>query len=284
MSTPRFESKLTECQKFIESYRKHRQPHDDFVALELGTGWYPIIPLGLYLCGAREVHTIDIHPLLSRKRVRRALELIIDSARSGTLLHLLPAYRHERVRELEVLLSFVDRESPAALLDRIGIKVIVTDARSIPLPDHAVDLIFSSVVLAHIPAAVLVNIMAEFQRVAKPDATMAHLINLVDQYSFFDRSITPFNYLKYTSSQWRWLNSPLIWQNGLRLSDYKRLIANSGFRVVEEENVLGLNQDLDRVKLAPEYEKYHRDDLLVLRSYLACRPVVDRAMTQHAGR
>ena len=272
MTPERLEAKMVECRKFFDSFRARGRDAADFVALELGTGWYPTIPIGLYLCGATEIHTIDIDPLLRPARIKHLLELIEESAGSGILATWLPACRPERVEKLVSLLTFVDLESPAMLLERIGINVIVKDAQAIPLPDHSVDLIFTSGVLEYIPSAVMENILMEFRRVARPDAMMAHRINLVDQYSYFDPSITAFNYLKYTARQWGYLNSPLIWQNRFRLSDYKRVIANSGFRILEEENIAGLEEDLARVELSGEFKHYQRADLLILHSYLAACP------------
>lgn len=270
-----FESKLEECTRYLGNLKDGGREGQEFVALELGTGWYPTIPVGLYLCGAKEIHTIDIDPLLQRAGILRVLDLVADCAASGKLATLLPGCIPARVVQLAALREIAGRETPAEVLGRIGIKVLVADAQALPMAAGTVDLIFSSGVLEYIPAQVLANMMAEFRRVARPGARMIHRINLADQYASFDRKITVFNHLQYSAAQWKVLNSPLIWQNRLRLSDYKRLIAEAGFRLETEENKTGHEADLNRVKMAPEFGRYERDDLLVIHSYLVSRVTAD---------
>ena len=45
----------------------------------------------------------------------------------------------------------------------------------------------------------------------------------------------------------------------------------SCFELLREENISGSAEDLARVKLAPEFEHYTREDLLVLHSFLIAR-------------
>ena len=101
---------------------------------------------------------------------------------------------------------------------------------------------------------------------------MSHWINLVDQFSYFDKNITPFNYLKYTEKQWRWFNSPLTWQNRLRISDYRDLVARTGYEMIKEECTSGNPADLARVQLSPEFRNYRQEELLVLTAWIVARP------------
>ena len=101
------------------------------------------------------------------------------------------------------------------------------------------------------------------RRAAAPEAVVSHRLNIADAFSYFDKSISPLNFLRYTSKQWRWLDSPLISQNRLRISDYRQLLKEAGFEIVREENTSGRPEDLDRIKLAPEFQHYRREDLLV---------------------
>jgi hypothetical protein len=132
--------------------------------------------------------------------------------------------------------------------------------------------VFSHSVLQYIPAPVLANMLAEFKRIARPDAVMVHYINLQDQYHAFDKSISPLHFLRYSDRAWRWWwRSPLTPLNRLRLSDYRSLITSAGFEIVREFNTSAPPEELDRIKLAREFEKFSREDLLVLTSRLICR-------------
>ena len=56
-----FAVKLGACRTHLEHLRTLRRATPrHFVALELGTGWFPVVPIGLFLCGASEVWTWDI--------------------------------------------------------------------------------------------------------------------------------------------------------------------------------------------------------------------------------
>jgi len=271
INSSQFEAKMSECSKFLESFRACGTMHDGFSVLELGTGWHPIFPIGMFLCGAKSVYTMDIDPLLSSARLKRDLELLLDIASHGNLAKLCPAHQPARLKELEALLPLAEVESPTDLLGRIGIHVILSDAQHVPLPDASVDLVTSCVVLEYIPAPVLSIILSEFHRVLKPDAVMVHRIDMADQYSFFDHSITPFNFLRFTNSQWKYLNSPLIPLTRLRLSDYERLFAAAAFATEELETTSGRLEDLRQVPLSAEFMQYEEADLLVLDAYIVSR-------------
>ncbi len=64
---------------------------------------------------------------------------------------------------------------------------------------------------------------------------MSHLVDMMDHYHYGDPRITVYNFLKYSDKQWRWLNSPIEYQNRLRLGDYRTAATDAGLRIVEEE-------------------------------------------------
>jgi SAM-dependent methyltransferase len=265
---PQVEGKLAECHRFLNALNAQGGLRNGFVALELGTGWHPVFPIGLYLCGAKSVQTIDIDPMLSSERVHRAIELILQSAQRGELVRLLPFHQPDRLKALAALLPLASVERPAAVLARMGIEVVVADAQTVRLPDASVDFLTSCVVLEYIPEPVLARMLAEFHRVMRPGAVMAHRIDMADQFSFFDHTITRFNFLKFTARQWAFLKSPLIPLNRLRLSDYTRLFTRAGFVIRESVATLGQAEELRQVRLAPEFKHYDEADLLVLDAYI----------------
>jgi hypothetical protein len=119
----------------------------------------------------------------------------------------------------------------------------------------------------------LTGIFAEFKRLASPHAAMSHYIDLYDQFSIFDRSITPFNFLRYSTNRWKWLRSPLIPLNRLRISDYRALHDPAGFAIIKEVNTSGSVDDLGKVRLAREFQHYSTADLLVMTAWLVSRAV-----------
>lgn len=272
LSCEQFEGKLHECSRHLREFKAHHQDASpDFSALELGTGWFPIIPIGLYLCGAREIWTVDIDPYLREDRMKMMLDFFGDYTRTGKLAEYLPTVRQDRIEKLMAILPEAADTRPNIWLEKLNIHVLVQDAQKLPLPDKSVDWIFSSGVLEYIPEPILKNIMTEFRRAAKPGGIMTHRLNLVDQYSYFDKKITTLNFLRYTDAQWRWFNSPLIWQSRLRVTDYQRLYREAGFDVVSEDNQSAHVEQLERIQLAPRFQQYSAKDLLVIHSFMVGR-------------
>ena len=73
---------------------------------------------------------------------------------------------------------------------------------------------------------------------------------------------------------WRWLNNPIIPLNRLRISDYRRFFNESRFQIVDEISVRGDPADLARTPLAPRFQGYAVEDLLVLYTRLVAVPRV----------
>ena len=269
LTTQQFQAKLEESQRYFELMRRHAPAGETgFITLEVGTGWYPTIPISLYLCGAAATWTFDIDSHLCRQRLTHLLDFFIAHDKANLLTQHLPGAMKNRLANLEKLRPLADQETPAAWLKRLDIHCAVRDARHTGLQAGAIDFIFSSGVLEYIPPVILKELLQEFHRVAAPAAVMVHRLNLVDQFAYFDKSLSPFNHLKYTERQWRWRSSPLIWQNRIRLSDYRRLLKETGFTIKSEDNTFGTKAELERVKLSPEFQHYSLEDLLVLHSLL----------------
>lgn len=237
--------------------------------LELGTGWYPVVPVALYLSGASEVYTFDITPHLTSERIQDVLRMFSDYAKRGTLKSFLPRLRLERLDALDAVIGQAKVEDGLALLEKLNIHALVRDAQHTGLPPGSVDLFISNAVIEYIPAPVLTGMLAEFRRLARPGAVSSHFINLSDEYAQFDRSITEFNFLKYPDWQWKFLDSPFTRKNRLRISDYRRIFAQQGCPLTSEDNLKGDPAELDSIRLAPQFAEYSKEDLLVLRSWVA---------------
>lgn len=249
--------------ELLQYDRAQGRPH----LLELGTGWYPTVPLSFWLCGVSNIVTIDIQPVLRREFFRATCESFIASGESGELTQALPWVKEDRV---SLLRRVADREAPPAqLLAELGIKAVVKDARETGLESGSIDFFWSNGVLYEIPEGILTSIFAEFSRVASPTAVMSHYVLMKDPYADFDLSITPFNFLKYSDWTWNLLfNSPLQSNNRLRISDYRRIHESARFRIVYEHHERGLPADLDKIALAKRFQDYSRDELLITRSWI----------------
>jgi hypothetical protein len=264
-----FVGKLKCCRQHFDHYlRFSAAPETGFTALELGTGSWPIVPLGLYLCGASEIWSYDLVPVLNRDTLKRTLELFCELKKDGSLARILPEIKHERLTFLEESTGKTDQASPVQILKNLHIHLRLGDAATTMLPARSIDLVFSTVVLEHISLGPLVGLFEEFKRVASTSAVMSHLVGLADQYAGFDASITPYNFMKYSEWQWRLFNSPIIPQSRLRLADYRELFERTGWAIVKEQNTSGSLEDLKSIQLAQMFKKYSAEDLSVLYSWM----------------
>jgi hypothetical protein len=273
LTPERLDMRLDYCRIHLENFIELRPTRaHDFTACELGTGWFPVVPAGLFLCGAKKIWTFDIAPLLSRQRLIQMFGMFQEYERSGKLHKLLPRLLPDRLERFNEIARGVESSEPDKLLEQLEIHFEVRDAQNTGLQPGSIDLFASTGVLEYIPKEILKNILTEFRRVGSSDAVQSHYLNLIDQYSYFDRSITPFNFLKFSEERWKLFNSPITWLNRMRISDYRELFGSLGFEITKEVNTFGSKEDLKKIRLAPEFQKYSEADLLVLTSWLTAKP------------
>jgi len=228
--------------------------------LEIGTGWYPTLPVCLILAGAKRITTVDIVRHASQKltfRMIGALESHLEqiAARSGRPLAAVREQygRIRSARSLEELWSVagIEYRSPE-------------DAAKLNLPDNCIDIVYSNSVFEHVEPRFIAPIMREAYRLLRDDGLNVHAIACNDHYAFFDRSISFVNFLRYTEQEWRLWNNRLNYQNRLRANDFTRIVQESGFDIsLEARHVRpGSREALVNMKLAPEFQHYQVEDLV----------------------
>lgn len=268
LGSGRFERKLEQCRKHVENYAAAAPAKKTSLSvLELGTGWYPVVPIGLYLCGAR-VWTVDRMSLLRASEVKEVLRLFLEHTQRGGLTEILPYVYEDRISSLQNLLDDDRPLPPAEMLKKLDIHHVICDARSTGLETSPIDLFVSNNTLEHIPEDVIYKIFLEFGRIASPGAVMSHFIDMKDHYANFDRSITHYNFLKYSSSWWRLFNNDLQYQNRLRISDHRRIHQAAGFKIVYEINEKGSPEELECMTISEEFRRHSNEELLVFGSWM----------------
>lgn len=239
--------------------------------LEIGTGWLPVFPLCFALAGARRCYTFDLHRHLNPAVVPQALrELerhLPDIARASSEAPAQVRQRWERLcaagsGEAILAAAGIDYRAPA-------------DATDTGLPDASVAVVFSNSVLEHVGASVLVPMMRESARILQPDGLSLHSVNCGDHYAYFDRSITPIHYLRYTEGQWRKWNNDLLYQNRLRPVDFVEAARGAGLEILLDLHTprAELLERVDSMPIAPEFRRYPKEQLCCTSVTFAGRPV-----------
>jgi len=145
-----FHAKLKACHRHFQYYQScSRKPRDNFSVVEIGTGWFPIIPIGLYLCGAGEILTCDIVRLVQPDTFAKVVEYFCLFDQTGELDKILPEARRDRISELTRLARSPVNASPIEFLKRLNIQALLGNVCHLPLDRESVDLVFSHGVLEH---------------------------------------------------------------------------------------------------------------------------------------
>ncbi|HLS46283.1 MAG TPA: class I SAM-dependent methyltransferase [Ornithinicoccus sp.] len=238
-------------------------------AIEIGTGWFPIVPLGLAVHGG-DVITIDKGKHLDPQRVRLAMQMLSDLEASGRI----ETGCVERLDRLRELLAQPLPDSSSQLLEPLGIHPRIADARDLSrLPEsHGASLLVSNNTLEHIPPEVLHGIFREFRRVCAPEARMSHYVDLADHYAGFDPRISEFHFLTQSPARWRLANNQLGYQNRLQVGDYRRLLEGAGWRITRERLTSRKEAELEGLTLVPPFDAIPVEELLVVKAHLVAVP------------
>jgi SAM-dependent methyltransferase len=227
--------------------------------VEVGTGWFPTLPVCYSLAGAAVCATYDLNRHLNAEwtfRMLTGLEAFLDKiAQKAQVSRAVVGERYRRLRQtdtLEGLLAAarIDYHAPA-------------DASRTGLPDSSMDIVFSNSVLEHVPPGVIQAIFHESRRILKPGGLSIHSANCGDHYAYFDKSITAINYLTYPADRWKPWDNDLLYQNRLRPADFVDMAARAGLEVPvnifrPRPELLAALPGLD---IAPEFRHYPPEQL-----------------------
>lgn len=248
-----FLERLGYAKNRIELFRQFSdKPLSEINAFEFGAGWDLEGPLAFAAMGVGRQRVVDI--------VRGAkLEFVND------LLGKFQRLPVSTVLGPKAALPHVEAHSLDELQSTLGITYAApSDARATGLPPDSIDLISTNSTFEHIPKESLQQILTECHRILSPKGLMVHFIDMKDHFSYFDSSLSVYNFLAEPNWRWRLVNSSLQYQNRLRRSEYLRLFEDAGFEVIHEQTEAATEADLAalrQLKLQPEFRHYEVADL-----------------------
>ena len=219
--------------------------------MEIGTGWYPTLPVCWHLAGAARVITFDLRRHLNQKLTARMLHALESH---------LPIIADAGGRPLADVISEYQTLSPSQLpLDYRA----PADATVSGLVNESVDVVFSNSVLEHIDRSVIARLMIESHRILRCGGIAIHSVACNDHYRHFDRRITPINYLQYTEKQWKFWNNDFQYQNRLRPQDFLELAEHAGLKIIlsKHQPQPNLLKILSTLNIAPEFQRYSPEQL-----------------------
>jgi SAM-dependent methyltransferase len=239
--------------------------------LEIGTGWFPTLPLCFSLAGAAACDTFDLHAHLSHRLTAKLLAALRPH------LQAVAASASRPLREVER--DYERLACATSLRDTLDAARVVyhapADATQTSLPNGSVDAVFSNSVLEHVPGEVIQQMLRESKRILRVGGVSIHCVNCGDHYAYFDRNITAINYLTYSQSEWHRWNNGLQYQNRLRPADFVKMAEDAGLEVVL--NCYRPRKDLQAalpgLRIAEEFRHYDTEQLCSTSVAFAARRV-----------
>ena len=221
------------------------------VHLEVGSGWHLTIPLLFYVMGCNKQLLVDIN--------RNAREDLVFPV-ANLLSHC--KFTGERpIRKLPDT-SHHDLES---YLSQVGIEYLAPTKGKLPVPDESVSVITMTSVLEYISRSKIRELFEDVKRALKPGGYFLAWIDMIDQFNFFDHTISRFNFLRYSEKTWkRWYCNKFQTINRMRPSDYQDLFEGLPFRTMawEIERPSRFDfKELGRIKVSPDFAGYSSEDL-----------------------
>ncbi|MEL7160106.1 MAG: class I SAM-dependent methyltransferase, partial [Bacteroidota bacterium] len=190
--------KLDAARDHIRFYRAHGTvPPAEALVLELGTGWYPIVPTALFLAGFKATVSIDISNWMKLERQLIAITKILDYYDRGLLVDYIPEIQPGRLATLRELVENRNQLTVTKLNQVINLDYRIMDATKLDFADDTFDFICSNNTFEHIYVDVLREILREFKRTVKTTGVMSHFIDLSDHFAHMDGTINIYNFLRY---------------------------------------------------------------------------------------
>ncbi len=239
--------------------------------LELGTGWYPVIPILFYLTSMGRVISVDIQQWMTRKTQQDTIVKFKHWKDSGLLDDLWEEIIPMRWDLLMDVLNKPDNYNQEDINRLIALTPLVADARNLSLLKESVDFICSNNTFEHIPREILRDILVEFKRVLHPHGLMSHFIDMSDHFAHFDSRITIYNFLQFSKKNWDLLDNSIQPQNRLRFRDYLDMYHQTGLPVTREVIREGSLTELEKVKVHPEFSTYSPQELAISHAYIITR-------------
>lgn len=274
LSNEYFEDRLAHATNHLKGYKQLTGKTIPEKTLELGTGWYPVVPVTFYLCGATEIHSIDIFKLTNKERLITTLlkfkEYFSDPEKKKHFdsIPLLP----DRLKSLNQLIEKAAVLSEHEIVRNINLMLSVTDATKTNYSDNYFDLVHSNNTFEHVYPQVLRKILLEFNRITQRySGVNSHFIDMSDHFAHFDKSISIYNFLKFSESEWKWIDNSIQPLNRLRFADYVGMYKELNIPISFFENRPGNISEVNSLKIDSAFKKFTPEEIAISHSHIYSR-------------
>jgi hypothetical protein len=255
-------TKFRQAQHHLDAWRRFGGDGSPPRVLEVGTGWFPVVPLVLYLHGVAGVDSYDVRQLTGPSQLRATVTSVL---RAGPALsgHLVA----ERVERVEEVARAAD-DAVLGLLEAMAVRFHSGRITPQSVSADAFDLAVSDNTLEHIPPEQLHELSVAMARSVRPGGVVDHFVDGSDHYAHFDRDISEYTFLRWNDLAWSLINNRLLYQNRLREADYAQILSRAGLQVVASEWSEGRPREVAALGLATRFRARPVSELAPLRGYV----------------
>lgn len=262
-------SRIILAKEHLCFYQKYEKTAIDNAKItEIGTGWYPIVPIYLYLHGANYISTVDVKQLYTNDSIDKAIRAILNCIETGEMESYFIDISKERVENLKSALSEKNIEQKFLVFNTIS-QIENNCLKNVE--SYSQDLIVSNNTFQYIPECELSLAFSEIKRISKRNSIISIFIDFTDHFSQSDLNLNPYHFLKYSDKKWKLITSNLQPQNRLRKPYFSKLFEKENILVLEEKNSLGSSEKLSEIPLNKKFSQYSHSEIAITHCHFVAK-------------
>jgi hypothetical protein len=208
----------------------------DKIFYELGSGKVPILPIALWLMGAKKIISIDKDLYFSKDLFFRFINYLKNNKENLSYI-----LNNKLIDErLEKLLKYPfekNNDIRNTLKESFNIEFLsIENQNQQKINPKSVDFYISYSVLEHVNKQIINKILIESKNILKKTGLQIHFIDYSDHYAQTDKKISRLNFLKF--SDWFWnifYSNYFMYVNRLRHDDFIEIFNMNKLNVLDEE-------------------------------------------------
>ena len=202
----------------IESYERIKAASESLgrkiegsTILEIGSGWFPTIPILLARDGAKKIFMSDLNVHMDEITFKATLD-----------------YMKSRFDNDDYIQNISN-------LNSLPIEYLAPFDHS-QLSENSIDIITSRTVLEHVPKTDIYNLFSSLRTKISDNGVMVHLVDHSDHFEHHDKSISRINFLTWNEEKHALINFLIKdGENRLRHHEYHQVFMDAGYQLVNEE-------------------------------------------------
>jgi hypothetical protein len=221
--------------RFTEILKSKNLSFENKRVIEIGSGWLPILPYELiFKYKANEVITYDINKHYQPNKIYRFNQFY---------------NQHHHTSLTSALPKSIKYFPQTNILDAI-------------IPDGSVGAMVTRNVLEHINPSDLFKIHEQAYRyLDNKDGFIIHQISPSDHRAYADKSLSLWDFLKYSQSEWDQIQTRFDYHNRWRLPQYTEMFKACGYEILFLSYKPARNGQQIPSEIHPDFLKYSQDEL-----------------------